>query len=193
VVVVDDHRLGEDVERACRQHHVHQFGNLGQRRGGAFEIPFDVDPDHQLAGEADLLRVGHRHDLHRAGLDQLLDPLPDCRLRQPDRLADGGVRSPAVLLKLLDDGLGDVVQLRPSGLAPRNCHGTNNAAPEALMQVNPKQIGLTSRHIVRLLSVCSSRGNRVAPAGAPISAGTGPAGGILPSWVKRLWISLPAG
>ena len=62
------------------------------------------------AGEADLQRIGHRDDLHDARLEQPLHPLAHRRLGQADGLADGRVRPPAVLLELLDDGLGDVVE-----------------------------------------------------------------------------------
>ena len=55
--------------------------------------------------EAHLQRIGHRHDLHDALVEQALDALPDCRLGQADGFADGRVRTPAVLLELLDDRL----------------------------------------------------------------------------------------
>ena len=55
-------------------------------------------------------RVGDRDDLHHAAVDQPLDALADGGLGQPDDLADRGVRAPAVLLELLDDRLGDVVE-----------------------------------------------------------------------------------
>ena len=69
-------------------------------------------PDHGLAAEADLQRIGDRHDLHDPGLAQLLDPLADGGLGQADRLGDRAVGAPAVLLQLLDDGL---VGLRREG------------------------------------------------------------------------------
>ncbi len=60
-------------------------------------------------------RVGHRDDLHDAALDQPLDPLAHRGLRQPHRLADGGVRAAPVGLQLLDDGLGRGVQVAAPG------------------------------------------------------------------------------
>ncbi len=74
--------------------------------------------DHRLPGEADLGRIGDGDDLHDAAVDELLHPLPHRRLGQPDRLADRGVRAPAVLLQLLDDRLGHVVRMRCCGSKP---------------------------------------------------------------------------
>ena len=70
----------------------------------------DVDPDHRLAAEAELQRVGDRDDLHDAGVGEPLHPLAHGGLGEPDRLADRGVGAAAVLLQLLDDRLGDVVE-----------------------------------------------------------------------------------
>ena len=70
----------------------------------------DVDADHRLPAEAELERVGDGHDLHDPGLGEPLDPLPHGGLGEPDGLADRGVGASAVLLQLLDDRLGHVVE-----------------------------------------------------------------------------------
>jgi len=51
-------------------------------------------------------------------LDQSLDALTDGGLGQADCLADSCVRAPAVLLQVLDDGLGQVVELHRGGMRP---------------------------------------------------------------------------
>ncbi len=84
--------------------------------------------------------IGDGDDLHDAGVEQPLHALADGGLGQPDRLADGGVRPAAVLLQLLDDGLGDVVERDMR--APVRCgHGPAMAVrPRALAsrwQANP--------------------------------------------------------
>ena len=63
-------------------------------------------------------RVGDRDDLHHAGVDEPLHALAHGRLGQPDGLADGGVRTATVLLQLLDDRLGDIVEHDPVAVAP---------------------------------------------------------------------------
>ena len=73
--------------------------------------PGAADADHRLPGEAELHRIGDGDDLHDAGVDHALDALAHRGLGEPDRLADGGVGAPAVLLQLLDDRLGQVVEL----------------------------------------------------------------------------------
>ena len=49
-------------------------------------------------------------DLDDAGLDEAGDPLADRGLREPDGASDGRVGAAAVLLELLDDGLGGVIE-----------------------------------------------------------------------------------
>ena len=73
------------------------------------------DADHRLAGESELHGVGDRDDLHHAGIDHPLDALPDRGLGQPHGLPDAGIRPAAVLLEVLDDGLGQVVELNGAG------------------------------------------------------------------------------
>ena len=100
----------EQVERAGGDHHVVDLAQLGEPVGDRLEVARGPYADHGLAGEAELERVGDRDDLHHAGVEQPLHPLADRRLGQPDRLADRRVRPPAVLLELLDDLLGHVVE-----------------------------------------------------------------------------------
>ncbi len=83
---------------------------LGELVGDTVEVALDADADHGLAGEADLERIGDRDDLHDPRVEQPLDPLAHGGLGQADGLADRGVRPAAVLLELLDDRLGDVVE-----------------------------------------------------------------------------------
>ena len=80
-------------------------------------------PDHRLPGEAELERVGDRDDLHHAALDQPLHALAHRGLREAHDLADGGVRAASVLLQLLDDGLGDVVE--GHGPLALGCHAAH--------------------------------------------------------------------
>ena len=109
LVVLADH-LGEDVERAGGDHHVVDLVHRGDRVDDRVEVALGLDADHRLPGEPDLQRVGDRDDLHDPGADQPLHPLPDGGFGQPDRSGDRRIRPPAVLLELLDDGLGQVVE-----------------------------------------------------------------------------------
>ena len=64
-------------------------------------------------------------DLHDAGLEHPLDALPHGGLGEPDRLGDGGIGLPAILLEQLDDLLRDVIEpgLRRGPLGPVGaCH-----------------------------------------------------------------------
>ena len=85
--------------------------NRGQLLGHLCRVPGAADADHRLPGEAQLHRIGDGDDLHHAGVDHALDPLPHRGLGQPDRLADARIRPTAVLLQLLDDRLGQLVEL----------------------------------------------------------------------------------
>ena len=67
-------------------------------------------PSIAARGKPDLHRVGHGHDLDDAGLDESGHPLADRGLGEPDSATDGGVGAPTVLLELLDDGLGGVIE-----------------------------------------------------------------------------------
>ena len=111
VVVALGDDLDEQVVGAGGDHDVVDLGELGEGVGDRLERAADPDADHRLPGEAELERVGDRDDLHHAAVDQPLDALPDRGLGQADHLADGGVRAPTVLLELLDDRLGDVVEV----------------------------------------------------------------------------------
>jgi hypothetical protein len=77
--------------------------------GHLLQVTVGLDGDHGLPPETQRQRIGHRHDLHHAGVLEALNPLPDRCLGQPHDLADRGVGTPAVLLQLLDNPLGDVV------------------------------------------------------------------------------------
>ena len=110
LVALTDH-LGEQVEGAGRDHHVVDLLHLRELVGDRLELTHRLDPDHRLAGEAELERIGHRDHLHHTAVGQPLDALTDCCLGQADHLADGRVGAAAVLLELLDDCLGDCVEL----------------------------------------------------------------------------------
>ena len=94
---------------------------VGHRLDGAL----DVDPDHRLPAEAELEGVGDGDDLHDPGLGEPLHPLAHGGLGEADRLADRGVGATAVLLQLLDDRLGDLVE---DGALPRGAPGGVAAA-----------------------------------------------------------------
>ena len=83
---------------------------ISRRLGDHGSVPLGADADHGLAAEADLERVGDGDDLHHAGVQQPLHPLPDGGLRQPDGLPDGRVWTSTVLLQLLDDPLRQLVE-----------------------------------------------------------------------------------
>ena len=70
----------------------------------------------------DLERVGHRDDLHDAGVGEALHALAHGGLGQPDALPIVAYGSPAVLLELLDDRLGDVVERRVPGCGSACAH-----------------------------------------------------------------------
>jgi hypothetical protein len=112
VVVALAHDLDDDVERPGCHDDVVDLRHPRQRVGDRLDVALGADPDHRLPGEAELERVGHGDDLHHAAVEQTLYALPHSRLGQPDGLPDRGVRHPAVLLQLLDDALGDVVEVR---------------------------------------------------------------------------------
>src|SRR5262249_47598503 len=83
---------------------------------------------HGLPAEAQHHGIGHGDDLHHAAVDEPLDTLPDSRLGEPHRLADRRIRAPAILLQLLDDQLGNVVEHDsgsggPAGPAAACCGG----------------------------------------------------------------------
>ena len=80
------------------------LGDLGGVAGAA-------DADHGLPGEAELHGIGDGDDLHDAGVDHALHALAHGGLGQADRLADARIRPAAVLLQLLDDRLGEFVEL----------------------------------------------------------------------------------
>jgi hypothetical protein len=119
VVVARDH-LGEQVERARGDHHVVDRGDLREPVRGVLQLRRCAQADHRLAGEAQLERVGDRDDLHHARVQQPLHPLAHGRLGQPHRAADRGVGPATVLLQLLDDPLGDVVEQRVLGTLPND-------------------------------------------------------------------------
>jgi hypothetical protein len=110
LVALADH-FGEQVEGAGGDHHVVDLVHGHELVGDRFELAHRLDPDHRLAGEAQLEGVGDRDDLHHAAVGEPLHPLPYGRLGQADHLADGGVGPAAVLLELLDNGLGDLVEV----------------------------------------------------------------------------------
>jgi len=89
--------------------------------GHPFEVAGALDADHGLPAEAERQRVGHRDYLHDPAVHQPLYPLAHRGLGQADHLADRRVRTAAVLLQLLDDPLGQVIEDhadRAAGAAP---------------------------------------------------------------------------
>jgi len=112
LVVVLAHDLGEDVEAARGGDDVVDGRHLRQCLGDRGQVAVDADADQRLAAKPHLEGVGHRDDLHDAGVEQPLDPLPHGRLREADLLGNGRVRLPPILLKVLDDRLGDVIEAR---------------------------------------------------------------------------------
>ena len=135
MVVVAAHRLGEQVERPCRDHDVVDVGEFGEPVGDTFEVAGRPDADHRLSREAQLQGVGDSDDLHDARVEHALYPLPDRRLRQPHSLADRRVRPSPVLLQLLDDLLGDVVEqwVRPvASRVPRMVPPAAAALPDQI-------------------------------------------------------------
>jgi hypothetical protein len=76
--------------------------------------------------EAEHHRVGHGDDLHHTGVGETLHALADGGLGQADGLADGGVGTPAVLLQLLDDPFGNLVESDPRAAAAPVPAGPSN-------------------------------------------------------------------
>ena len=126
VVLADD--LGEHVERPGGDHDVVDLGDRGERVGDRRTSPSTRMPIMACRWKPDLERVGDRDDLHDALVEQPLHPLPDGRLGQPDRLADGRVRPPAVLLQLLDDRLGHLVEAHVGAGARQAGHAGHGAS-----------------------------------------------------------------
>src|ERR1022692_3624760 len=100
VVLADD--LDEEIERPRCDDHIVDFIHAREEVGHRLDVADAPDADHQ--------RVSHRDARHPSGVDQPLHPLAHRGLGQPDRLADRRVGAPAVLLKLLDDLLRDVIE-----------------------------------------------------------------------------------
>ena len=180
VALGDD--LHEQVVAAGGHHHVVDLVELGDgvRRPGS-RAPLDLDPDHRLPGEPELQRVGHGDDLHHAALGEPLHPLPDRGLGQADDLADGGVGASAVLLQLLDDGLGDVVEVRWP-LVPLPGHGADD--PSARRSPTPS----LSTAGIRCGSVSHATDSLV-PGRAPLQRSTAQG----PSIRGLSWLSTRAG
>ena len=125
VVVHDD--LGQQVERAGGDHHVVDLvESRPARRRPPRASPSTLMPIIACRAKPICMRVGDRDDLHDAGLDQLLHPLPHRGLGQPDRLADAGVGPATVLLQLLDDRLGGVIQLLSARLPAGGSSGNGS-------------------------------------------------------------------
>ena len=103
LVVLADH-LGQEVEGAGAHDDVIDLGQSGELVGHHPHVAFDGEPDHGLAGEAELERIGHGDDLHDPGLAQPLHPAPHGRLGQAHRLGDGPVGLSPVALERLDNG-----------------------------------------------------------------------------------------
>jgi hypothetical protein len=113
VVLADD--LDQEVEAAGGDDHVVDLGHVGDLLRDGLDVSLAGDPDHRLAGEAHLERIGDRDDLHDAGIQQPLHPLADGGLGEPDGLPDRRVGPAAVLLELLDDRFRDVVEHGAAG------------------------------------------------------------------------------
>ena len=109
-------------------------GHVSQLDGHAPQVAVDLEADHGHTAEPERERIGHRDDLHHPSVDHLLDTLADGRLGHPHRGGDAGVGPAAVLLELLDDGLGDIVEDHGRGRG----HGTLPAVVAAfdLMQLS---------------------------------------------------------
>ena len=82
------HDLGEDVVRTGADHEVVDLGHCLDEPSYRLHIAFDSNSDHRRSGEPKLHRIGDRDNLHDPGLLKPLDPLPDCGLREANRLAD---------------------------------------------------------------------------------------------------------
>src|ERR1022692_668627 len=82
-----------------------------------FEVAGALDADHGLPPESERQRVGHCDYLHDPAVDQSLDPLAHRGLGPADYLADRWVGAAAVLLQLLDDLLGQVIEDDPDRAA----------------------------------------------------------------------------
>ena len=106
IALADD--LGEHVEPAASSRRSHLADAASASATGSM-APVTRIPI--MASRAKPAEGGrYLNDLHHAAVDQPLNALAYRRLGEPDRLADRGVRAAAVLLELLDDRLGDVVE-----------------------------------------------------------------------------------
>lgn len=129
VVVALAHYLDHHVERPGGQDDVVDLGHLRQLLRDRVEVALGVDADHRLPGEAKLHRIGDRNDLHDPVVDEPLHPLAHRRLGEAHRLADSGVRHPAVSLQLFDDAFGDRVERH--GRRVRTAAHALSVVPEA--------------------------------------------------------------
>ena len=112
LVALADH-LDEQVEGAGGDHDVVDLVERRELVGDRLEGAADPDRRSSPAGRS-RARVGSvtATTCITPRVDQPLHALADGGLGQPDHLADRGVRASAVLLQLLDDGLGHVVERR---------------------------------------------------------------------------------
>ena len=129
---------------------------LDELVGDLLQVAVAADADHGLAAEAEHQRVGHRDDLHDAGLLQPLHALPDGGLGQPDRLADRRVGLAAVGLQLLDDPLGDLVERRrdDGAAAARAVGHPITSLPEVRVRYVPGLRGLPPPSIFVTMIAC---------------------------------------
>jgi hypothetical protein len=109
-IVLKDY-LNQNVKTSRGKKHVIYLVQLGEGLGEHTRVSAGSNTDHGLAIEAKLHWVGYGNNLHHAGLGELLDALANCGLTEANRLADFGVGAAPVLLELLDDRLGYIVQL----------------------------------------------------------------------------------
>ena len=95
LVALGDH-LGEQVVGTGGDDDVVDLGDLGQRVCDRLERAADAHAHHRLAGEAELERVGDRHDLHHPTLDEALHPLAQAATRAVLLLAARAAAAEAV-------------------------------------------------------------------------------------------------
>jgi len=116
---------------------------FGELVGNGPEVACRPNAHHGLAVEAQLQRVGDRHDLHDARLGELLHPLANRGLAEPYGLRDLGVWPAAVFLQLLDDALRDGVEGRRLNWcgASRMFHTDDSVGERRIVQLNSKFSG----------------------------------------------------
>jgi len=90
-VVIDTDDFGQDVESPGGENEVVNLVDGFERVGYSSGVTVDPNANHRLAVKSQLGGIGHRNNLHNAGVRELAHPLTDCRFAESHSFADFGI------------------------------------------------------------------------------------------------------